>query len=150
MRWPCSFDEFRFARRADCAVCGEHPTITSVSHHEEPALSQCEWTPQQLASELKNGAEERLLLVDVREPHEWEEGRLPGSVHIQLGTLPQRLGEIPANVTPVFICAIGGRSARAAQFFAQSVGRDAVNLAGGVVAWSQVFGAPPKPDDHQH
>jgi molybdopterin/thiamine biosynthesis adenylyltransferase/rhodanese-related sulfurtransferase len=143
------FDEFRFARRADCAVCGEHPTITSISHHEEPALIS-EWTPEQLASELKNGGDERLLLVDVREPHEWEAGRLPGSVHIQLGTLPQRIGEIPDNVTPVFICAIGGRSARAAQFFAQAVGRDAVNLAGGVVAWSQVYGAPPKPDDHQH
>jgi adenylyltransferase/sulfurtransferase len=144
-----TFDEFRFARRSDCAVCGDHPSITNVSYHEEPALIS-EWTPQQLASELKHGGEERLLLVDVREPHEWAEGRLPGSVHIQLGTLPQRLGEIPDNVTPVFICAVGGRSARAAQFFAQSVGRDAVNLAGGVVRWSEVYGAPPRPDDHQH
>jgi adenylyltransferase/sulfurtransferase len=143
------FDEFRFARRADCAVCGESPTITSISYHEEPALIS-EWTPEQLASELKSDGEERLLLVDVREPHEWADGRLPGSVHIQLGTLPQRLGEIPDDVTPVFICAVGGRSARAAQFYAQSTGRDAINLAGGVVAWSQVYGAPPKPDDHQH
>jgi molybdopterin/thiamine biosynthesis adenylyltransferase/rhodanese-related sulfurtransferase len=146
-----TFDEFRFARRADCAVCGEHPTITSVMHHEEKGLSRiAEWTPQQLADELKKGGEERLFMVDVREHHEWDEGRLPGSVHIPLGTLPARLGEIPADATPVFICAVGGRSMRAAQFFVQTQGRDAVNLTGGVMGWSQVYGAPPQPDEHHH
>lgn len=145
------FDEFRFARRPGCAVCGDHPTITSVAHHEETTLSQiAEWTPQQLADELKRGADERLLLVDVREPHEWAAGRLPGSVHMPLGTLPQRFGEIPPGVTPVFICAAGGRSMAACRFLA-SQGREAVNLTGGVMAWSGVFGAPPRPDhDHTH
>lgn len=145
------FDEFRFARRPDCAVCGDHPTITNLSVHEEPVLSQItEWTPQQLAEELKRGADERLLLVDVREPHEWAAGRLPGSVHIPLGTLGGRLGEIPAELTPVFICAAGGRSMAACRLLA-STGRDAINLAGGVMTWSAVFGAPPKPEhDHQH
>jgi len=146
-----TFDEFRFARRADCAVCGQHPSITNISHHEEPALSRItEWTPQQLATELKNGADERLLLVDVREPHEWADGRLPGSVHMPLGTVPARMDEIPADVTPVFICAVGGRSMRAAQLFVQARGRDAINLSGGVMGWSQVYGAPPQPDDHHH
>ncbi len=144
------FDEFRFARRADCAVCGEHPTITSVAHHEEQGLSRItEWSPQELAAELKKG-EERLFMVDVREPYEWEAGRLPGSVHIPLGTLPGRLDEIPADATPVFICAAGARSMRAAQLFVQSQDRDAVNLTGGVSTWSQVYGAPPKPDDEHH
>lgn len=145
------FDEFRFARRADCAVCGSHPAITDIAHHEEKGLNRItEWTPQQLATELKNGGEEKLFLVDVREHHEWDEGRLPGSVHIPLGSLPARLGEIPADATPVFICAAGGRSMRAAMLFTQVQGRDAVNLTGGVMGWSQVYGAPPKPDDHHH
>lgn len=144
------FDEFRFARRNDCAVCGDHPTITSTAHHEEkPLTTIAEWTPQQLAEQLKQGAEDQLLLVDVREPHEWAAGRLPGSVHIPLGTLPGRTQEIPADVTPVFICAVGGRSMAACRFLA-SQGRSAVNLAGGVMAWSSVFGAPPKPDDEHH
>ncbi len=145
------FDEFRFTRRQDCAVCGDHPTITSISHHKEPELSGItEWTPQQLAEELKQGADDRLLLVDVREQWEWDAGRLPGSVHIPLGALPARAGEIPADVTPVFICAAGARSMRACQFLATQ-GRDAINLAGGVSTWSSVFGAPPKPEhDHQH
>lgn len=146
------FNEFRFKRRPDCAVCGEHPTITSLAHHEEKPLTRiAEWTPRQLADELKNGGDDRLMLVDVREPAEWAAGRLPGSVHIPLATLPQRMAEIPADVTPVFICAIGGRSMAACRLFSSMHDRDAVNLAGGVVEWSSEFGAPPKPDDgHQH
>lgn len=147
-----AFNEFRFSRRTDCAVCGQRPSITSVSHHEEKTLPRItEWTSRQLAEELKNGGEEKLLLVDVREPWEWEQGRLPGSVHIPLGTLPQRMGEIPAGVTPVFICAVGGRSMAACRLFASAQDRDAINLAGGVTGWSSIFGAPPAPGhDHDH
>lgn len=145
------FDEFHFRRRADCAVCGDHPTLTSLAHHEEQTVPRItEWTSRQLAEELKQDGEERLLLVDVREPWEWAEGRLPGSVHIPLGTLPQRMGEIPGNVTPVFICAVGGRSMAACRLFATTQDRDAVNLAGGVQGWSAIFGAPPKPEEHGH
>lgn len=144
------FDEFRFSRRPDCAVCGENPAITSVSVHEEkPVQSIAEWTPEQLADALKKGGEDHLMLVDVREPWEWEEGRLPGSVHIPLGKLQQRMGEIPAGVTPVFICAVGGRSMAACRLFAGTQGRDAINLGGGVVGWSSIFGAPPAPG-HAH
>lgn len=145
------FNEFRFSRRPDCAVCGTHPSITSIAHHEERPLTRItEWTPSQLADELKNGGEEKLLLVDVREPWEWEQGRLPGSVHIPLGTLPQRMGEIPAGVTPVFICAVGGRSMAACRLFASTLDRDAINLAGGVTGWSSIFGAPPAPEHNHH
>ncbi|MEO8307775.1 MAG: molybdopterin-synthase adenylyltransferase MoeB [Pseudomonadota bacterium] len=147
-----SFQEFRFQRRDDCAVCGTHPTITSVRFHEEmpvpeTSVSISEFTPTQLADALKNPGGESLLLVDVREPHEWEAGRLPGSIHIPLATLPQHLGELAPDSTPVFICASGGRSMAACRFLAAQ-GRSAVNLAGGVQAWSQVYGAPPQPHDH--
>jgi adenylyltransferase/sulfurtransferase len=148
-----SFNQFRFERRRDCAVCGERPTITSLAHHEEQPLHRiAEWTPRRLAEELKKeGGEERLMLVDVREPWEWAQGRLPGSVHIPLATLPQRLAEIPPDVTPVFICAVGGRSMAACRLFTAARGQQAVNLAGGVVGWSSEFGAPPRPDhDHDH
>ncbi len=145
-----SFEEFRFQRRDDCAVCGSHPTITSVRVHEEsPVPMVSEFTPRQLAAALKQPDGESLLLVDVREPHEWAAGRLPGSVHIPLATLPQRLGEIAQDATPVFICAMGGRSMAACRFMAAQ-GRAAVNLAGGVQAWSQEFGAPPPPHEHDH
>jgi adenylyltransferase/sulfurtransferase len=145
-----AFDEFRFQRRRDCAVCGDAPSITRIHSEEESLLSKIEeWTPEQLAGELKAGRDEELLLVDVREPHEWAAGRLPGSVHIPLGTLAQRTGEIPADVTPVFICAVGGRSMAACRYLA-GMGRDAINLAGGITAWSSVFGAPPRPEHEHH
>jgi sulfur-carrier protein adenylyltransferase/sulfurtransferase len=144
------FDEFRFSRRPECAVCGDHPTITSVAHHEEKPLTRITaWTARQLAEELKK-SEEDLLLVDVREPWEWEEGRLPGSVHIPLGSLQQRMAEIPADVTPVFICAVGGRSMAACRMFAAAENRNAVNLDGGIMGWSAIFGAPPTPGEHGH
>jgi rhodanese-related sulfurtransferase len=108
-----------------------------------------EWTPEQLAQALKQDGDDRLLLVDVREPQEWAAGRLPGSLHIPLGTLPQRHQEIPPNATPVFICAAGMRSMAACRFLAAQ-GRSAVNLTGGLHAWSSVYGAPPPPHDHQH
>jgi rhodanese-related sulfurtransferase len=59
------------------------------------------------------------------------------------------MGEIPADMTPVFICAVGGRSMAACRLFASTQDRDAVNLAGGVSAWSSTFGAPPAPG-HEH
>ena len=145
-----SFDEFRFRRRSDCAVCGDTPTITRIQSDEDELLHNIdEWTPEQLAEELKSGREDQLLLVDVREAHEWAAGRLPGSVHIPLATLPRHVGDIPADRTPVFICAVGGRSMAACRYFA-GLGRNAINLSGGVHAWSDVFGAPPPPHDHQH
>jgi rhodanese-related sulfurtransferase len=64
--------------------------------------------------------------------------------------LPQRMDEIPAGSTPVFVCAVGGRSMAACRLFAAGQDRDAINLAGGVKGWSSVFGAPPPPHDHAH
>jgi rhodanese-related sulfurtransferase len=49
----------------------------------------------------------------------------------------------------VFICAVGARSMAACRF-AAAQGRSAVNLEGGVLAWSQVYGAPPLPHEHDH
>ena len=145
-----TFQEFHFKRRDDCAVCGSQPAITTVRVHEERTVPQIsEWTPEQLAKELKAPGGERLLLVDVREPHEWAAGRLPGSIHMPLATVPQHLDEIATEATPVFICAVGARSMAACRFLAEQ-GRTSVNLAGGVRAWSQVFGAPPLPNEHQH
>ncbi|MGC4030116.1 MAG: rhodanese-like domain-containing protein [Steroidobacteraceae bacterium] len=104
-----------------------------------------EWTAEELAQQLEGARRHSLMLVDVREPHEWAAGRVPGSVHIPLGTLAARAAEIPSDLTPVFICAVGGRSMMACRYFAGQ-GRPAINLAGGVVGWSAVHGALPRPD----
>ncbi|KAA1424926.1 rhodanese-like domain-containing protein [Mumia zhuanghuii] len=77
-----------------------------------------------------------LVVVDVREPDEWASGHIDGALHIPLGDLPTRADEIPADGQVLVYCHVGGRSARATMFLQQR-GIDAVNLAGGVIAWHQ-------------
>ena len=74
-----------------------------------------------------------LVVLDVREDHEWEHGHVDGSVHISLGELTARWAELPDAKTLV-VCRVGGRSAQATAYLIQQ-GRDAVNLAGGLIDW---------------
>lgn len=76
------------------------------------------------------------LVLDVREPDEWSAGRVDGSVHVPMGQLPQRLGDIPTDRRIVVVCRSGGRSARVTEFLRQH-GFDAVNLHGGLQAWDR-------------
>jgi rhodanese-related sulfurtransferase len=70
----------------------------------------------------------------VREPDEHEEARVPGAALIPLGEVPDRLGEVPTDQTVYVICARGGRSAKAVEHY-RSQGIDAINVAGGTLAW---------------
>ena len=76
------------------------------------------------------------VVLDVREPGEYEAAHLPGVMHIPMGEIVERMGEIPADVPVHVICAIGGRSAQVAEYLAAH-GHDAVNIAGGTKAWQQ-------------
>lgn len=75
-------------------------------------------------------------LVDVREADEYAEARVPGAVLIPLSEFVARVDEVPADGTVYVICAAGGRSAQAAQYL-EARGVDAVNVAGGTMAWLQ-------------
>jgi len=77
-----------------------------------------------------------VALVDVREPGEWEAGRIAGAVHVPLGDLPGRFAELAALGRPlVFVCRVGARSDYAAAL-AASEGATALNLRGGMHAWT--------------
>ena len=76
------------------------------------------------------------VLLDVREQDEWDAGHAPGAVHIPLGDLPVRYGELDAEAPILVICHSGGRSARATQWLNDAVGFEATNLDGGIVAWA--------------
>ena len=78
----------------------------------------------------------RLVLVDVREGSERARGFAPGSRHLPLGQLKQRLGELPTDRPVGFICQSGRRSAMAATA-ARRAGLDADNVSGGMTAWEQ-------------
>jgi rhodanese-related sulfurtransferase len=96
----------------------------------------------QRARELVESGEARL--IDVREPHEWEAGRIPGAEHIQLQALTARAGEIEKDRMVIFQCHVGNRSALATEAF-RSSGYDAYNLSGGIEAWVEQ-GLPIEPE----
>lgn len=75
------------------------------------------------------------FLLDVREPAEFEAGHAPGAVLLPLGSLPDGLSQVPADRTVLCICRSGGRSAQATAFLREQ-GVDAINLEGGMQAWS--------------
>jgi rhodanese-related sulfurtransferase len=77
-----------------------------------------------------------LVVLDVREPYEWEAGHIEGAVHIPLGELPVRVGELDPSVRTLVICHVGGRSARATQWL-HAQGHDVANVEGGMDAWEQ-------------
>jgi rhodanese-related sulfurtransferase len=99
-------------------------------------------TPQQAREMLASGEAQ---LVDVREPYEWEAGRIAGATHIELEHLAGRSGEVDKGKKVIFQCRVGRRSAMATEAFAAS-GYDAYNLAGGITAWVDA-GLPIEPED---
>jgi rhodanese-related sulfurtransferase len=73
-------------------------------------------------------------LIDVREPDEYTAAHVPGATLIPLATVPDELAQVPTDGTVYVICAKGSRSMRAAEFYrAQCI--EAVNVAGGTIAW---------------
>lgn len=79
---------------------------------------------------LEGGA----LLLDVREVIEWDLGHAPQAVHVPLAEVPDRVDTMRADQLVVCVCRSGIRSARAAEFLLEQ-GLEAVNLAGGMLAW---------------
>ncbi|WP_174264348.1 rhodanese-like domain-containing protein [Phytoactinopolyspora halotolerans] len=74
-------------------------------------------------------------LLDVREHPEWEAGHAPHAVHVPMSELPSRLGELPESGRVYVVCKVGGRSWQVAAWL-NEMGRDAVNVAGGMASWA--------------
>jgi rhodanese-related sulfurtransferase len=83
------------------------------------------------------------ILVDVREPHEWDAGRIPGARHVELEHLASQADSIPRDRPVIFQCRLGIRSAMATKAFRAS-GYDALSMAGGIQAWQEA-GLPLEP-----
>jgi rhodanese-related sulfurtransferase len=92
-----------------------------------------EITVDELESVLADGAR----LIDVREADEFEEFRVPGAIHVPLGTVPERLDAFAGDGPTYVICLAGGRSMRACEFVNDASGQHVVNIAGGSRAWAQ-------------
>lgn len=131
--------ELRLPRDPACPVCGRQPTIDSLREIEEtcdmPATDEAEISPRWLQAHI---ADQRPLeLVDVREAYEYEVCHLPDSRHIPLGELTSRAAELPRDRDLVVYCKSGQRSAHAVAWLRDQGFDRALNLTGGIMAWSQ-------------
>ncbi len=90
--------------------------------------------PEVSVDELAERLAEGARLIDVREPDEYAEAHVPGAVLVPLATVPEHLDAFRGDGPVYVICARGGRSMRAAEHVAEH-GIDAVNVAGGTLAW---------------
>jgi rhodanese-related sulfurtransferase len=100
-----------------------------------------DYTPQEVAQLWADGA---IQLIDVRERHEHEAGRIAGTRLIELGSLQREAGTIDPQPPIVFYCRSGGRSGMATEAFEQA-GFDAHNMTGGMLEWAAA-GLPIEPD----
>ena len=80
---------------------------------------------------------EEIALLDVREEWELQIANVPGTVHVPMAEVPQRLGELDRDRDTVVLCRSGRRSLQVARFLEQSGFRSVANLTGGILAWSR-------------
>jgi len=93
-----------------------------------------EITPAEFVARREHG--DALTLLDVREEWELAVASVPGIVHIPMGDVADRVGELDRDKEVVVLCRSGRRSLEVARFLQQN-GFKAVNLAGGILAWSR-------------
>jgi adenylyltransferase/sulfurtransferase len=141
------FRELKLRKDPDCPVCGTHPTVTKLIDYEqfcgvrpEPQAQTAgaavsDWEIDSLELKRRLDAGDKLFILDVREPNEYQINKIQGSTLIPLGELPRRYQELPKDVEIITQCKMGGRSAKA-QDFLKSVGFAKVkNLKGGILDW---------------
>jgi sulfur-carrier protein adenylyltransferase/sulfurtransferase len=124
-----------------CSVCGTNPTITELIDYEAfcgltPDLSaELEVTVEELAREMSGGLPP--VLIDVREPYEWEIGHIEGARLVPLGDLRKRLGELDPHARIVTYCHHGMRSFQALELLLSAGFSNVRSLEGGIDAWAR-------------
>lgn len=138
------FRELKLRRDRNCPVCGDHPTVTKLIDYQEfcgvrPAPAQAPKSDavidaQEVKSKLDRGDD--FVLIDVREPHEYQIARIPGARLIPLGELPKRLSELNPDADIVAHCKSGARSQKAVDLLKKNGFKHVRNMTGGILAWS--------------
>ena len=135
------FREVELRRDPTCPVCGDNPTVRSLIDYEEfcgvapPMVRPAkEVSVSEFSGELRG--RDDVLLLDVREPLEWNICRIEGAVLIPLGQLPSRLSELDPSKLIVTQCHTGVRSYRALEVLEAAGFSRVRNLRGGIEAWA--------------
>lgn len=121
---------------------GQAEMASTSSGPEPEPLPVVEIDVRELMAERQNGKSP--LLLDCREPYEWAQVRIPGSVHMPMGTIPYRLAELEKETDMVVVCAHGVRSYTVAGYLTEN-GFSARSLKGGLANW-QVQGGDVESD----
>ena len=137
------FREIALTKDPDCAVCGPHPTVTRLIDYEafcgtgdegRGTRDGREIGPTRLLAERERNR--NLVLLDVREPFEWDIVHLEGARLIPLGQLPSRLRELDGHADIVTYCHHGMRSLQAVEILRAAGFSKVRSLAGGIDGWS--------------
>jgi adenylyltransferase/sulfurtransferase len=149
------FRELKLRKNAECPMCGDHPTITKLIDYqqfcgvpqqpvkEESKLTEGEIEVTEVKEKLDRG--DKFVLLDVREPHEYQICNIPGAKLIPLGEVGKHLDEFDKDADIVIHCKSGMRSARACGILRAAGFQHVRNMKGGILAWSdQVDRSVPK------
>src|ERR1700716_1745943 len=137
------FRELKLRKNPDCPICGDHRTITQlidynqfcgIPQHEPapaPGLAEGEIDPVEVKAKIDR--HDPFVLIDVREPHEYQIGHIPYAKLIPLGELPKRVNELNSADEIVAHCKSGMRSAKAVEFLKQAGFKKVKNMKGGIL-----------------
>ena len=127
-----TFRTMRVPRR-----CEEHARITKLIDYEEfcNPVQHEDITPAELNERIARG--EEIVLIDVREPYEWDVGHLERARHIPMQQIPRRLDDIPRDAEVVMICRSGARSGQVQAWLRQQGFTKVRNLIGGMQRWAR-------------
>ena len=144
-----SYRQVKIHKDPHCAVCGVNPTVTELIDYEAfcgsistlaaEAARDSTISVRDLKSMLdaRDRGEDDFVLIDVREPVEFEIVAIPGAILIPKGDFldGSALSELPTDKRIVLHCKVGGRSAEALAVVKGAGFSDAVHVGGGVLAW---------------
>jgi adenylyltransferase/sulfurtransferase len=137
------FRELKLRKDPNCPICGDHPTIHELIDYQafcgigaEPDYRGVEISVEEFQREREAKGDE-LVLVDVREPHEWEIAHIDGARLLPLSQLPDRLNELDGHAEIVTQCHHGARSLKALEILKGAGYGKVRSLAGGIDAWAE-------------
>jgi len=139
------YRELKLRKDPNCPICGENPTIKALIDYEEFCGIGTEADRVILEPELEISvtklntkilSKDEQVIIDVREPHEFDICRIPNSRLIPLGELEKSVHELERSQEIVVHCRSGERSAKAVKFLREAGFEKVKNLKGGILAWS--------------
>ena len=144
-----TFRELKLRKDPKCPICGDNPTIKELIDYQEfcgiPQAKAAEEAKMSqngtiTAPEVKARLDRKdnFVLVDVREPHEWDICNIPGATLVPLSQFPGAMGQLDKNADIVVHCKMGGRSAKAQGMMKEAGFGKVLNMEGGITAWSDL------------